>query len=90
MKDGLFQTLVLDQLREIRQDIRDIRADIRASDNKMDEGFAEVRREREIDRKKLEEVYQARNSVKIKFGWEWSLASFVLAMCAAGITQVFD
>lgn len=43
-----------------------------------------------LDRKKLDEVYQARNSVKIKFGWGWSAMSLLIATVASGITELFN
>jgi hypothetical protein len=97
MENSIFQTLVLEQLqdvkqdiRDIKQDVRDLRTDLKSLEHKVDEGFTSVRSDMKDDRKKLEEVHQARNFVKIKFGWEWGMISFVIAIFAAGVTQVFD
>lgn len=40
------------------------------------------------NRLKLDEVYEARNRVKITFGWQWIMASFVLAAFAAGLARL--
>lgn len=61
----------------------------RALESLKDE-IREVRRELHADHRKLDEVYEARQKVKITFGWQWGLVSFFIAVLAAGITKVFD
>lgn len=112
MEESQFQTLVLEQLRELKQEIRETRTELKSDIGRLDQkidatrvelkgdiaelrtelkaDISTVRSDMKDDRRKLEEVYQARNSVKINFGWQWSLVSFVIAIFAAGITQVFD
>ena len=77
-----FQTLVIDLIREVKDDLRQFRSEMTDRLNRIED---EVRR----DRDKLEEVYQSRNTVKIKFGWGWSMAALLVAIVASGITQVF-
>lgn len=43
----------------------------------------------DTDRGKLEEIYQSRNLVKIRYGMEWMVASFIIAVAASGITLGF-
>ena len=43
----------------------------------------------EKDRDKLQEVYEARNKVKITFGWQWGMASLFIAFLAATMTKFF-
>ncbi|MEK7137494.1 MAG: hypothetical protein AAB853_04390 [Patescibacteria group bacterium] len=50
----------------------------------------EVHRELHGERRKLEEVYEARERVKITFGWQWGLVSLFIAVVAAGITKIFS
>ena len=42
------------------------------------------------DHKKLDEVYDKRNSVKITFGWQWGMASFVMVILGSAITRIFS
>lgn len=38
---------------------------------------------------KLEEVYEARNTLQMKFGWSWGLLSLIIAVSAAGMVELF-
>ena len=42
------------------------------------------------EKKRLDEVYEARERVKITFGWQWGMASMFIAIVAAGITKIFS
>lgn len=66
------------EIRDVKDDLRDVKGDLRR-----------LRSEVHEDRKKLDEVYQARNTMKIKFGWGWSVMSLLIAITASAITQVF-
>lgn len=62
-----------------------------AVDKRMDR--LEHRMDRQEDElriygKKLEDVFQARNTVKIKFGWEWGMVSLFIALLASGLMRV--
>ncbi len=40
------------------------------------------------DREKLQAVYDARERVKIDFGWQWSAVSFVMVIMGASIVKI--
>ena len=64
---------------QVEIQLEDIRDDIR-----------EVKREVRADRRKLDQVYEARNRVKIDFGWQWGMVSLFIATIASGITKIFS
>ena len=53
------------------------------------ENFRDIKYDLRSDKEKLEQVYQARDKVKITFGWQWGMASLMIAVVASGITQAF-
>lgn len=55
----------------------------------LKDDLREVHRELRDDRRKLEELYEARQKVKITFGWQWGMISLFIAIVAAGITKIF-
>lgn len=71
---------------ELKGEIRDVKEDLRAVKQDLNDLRTEVRGYEG----KLDEVYQARNVVKIKFGWQWGLVSFFIAFVAASLTQFLD
>ena len=65
-------------------------------ENEVDRRFEELKGEiRDIkheiraDRSKLQEVYEAREKVKITFGWQWGMVSFFIALVAVGMSKIF-
>ncbi len=62
---------------ELKEEIRDVKLEVR-----------DLRTEIRGDREKLDEVYLSRDKVKITFGWQWGLASFVIAIIAAGFARI--
>ena len=48
----------------------------------------DVKYDLRLDSQKLEKVYEARDKVKVTFGWQWSAASFVIAALAVGLAKV--
>ena len=50
----------------------------------------EVKHDLRLNSRKLEQVYEARERVKITFGWQWGMASMFIAIVAAGITKIFS
>lgn len=51
----------------------------------MEKQFDGVRVEIREDRQKLDKVYEARERVKVTFGWQWGMISLLIAIIAAGI-----
>lgn len=49
----------------------------------------EGKREYERLSDRVEKVYEAREKVKITFGWQWAAASFFIAVLSAGIVGIF-
>lgn len=89
MEQENFQTLLTQLIVDIKDDIRSLRAEMHDRFDRTDKRMDGMEEEMKKDRSKLEEVYQARNAVKIKFGWGWSMAALLIAVIASGITQVF-
>jgi hypothetical protein len=52
------------------------------------EALREERIERREMEHKLEKVYESRDKVKITFGWQWGMASLLIAICSVGIVQI--
>lgn len=40
------------------------------------------------ERERLDEVYAAREKVKITFGWQWGMVSFFIALTASVMTKL--
>ena len=55
----------------------------------MDKRFDRVEDGLHDEKKKLDQVYESRDKMTLKFGWAWTMASFVIAATAAGIVGVF-
>lgn len=76
---------------ELKTDIKDLRielkADIKDLRTELKGDIQDLRDDRREDRKKLDAVYLSRNTVKMKFGWGWSLASVVIAVSSSQITR---
>ena len=67
---------------EIRSEIQEFKTETR-------ENFRDIKYDLRSDKEKLEQVYQTRDKVKITFGWQWGMASLMIAVVASGITQAF-
>ena len=103
MEQEQFQALVLDQFNKIDQKFMNIdeqfrlaREELTQFRNETHDSFSQIRGDIKDIRyemrgmqKQLDDVYQARNSVKIKFGFAWAAMSLLIAIIASGITQVF-
>ncbi len=50
----------------------------------------EIKQDLRLDSRKLEQVYEAREHVKVSFGWQWGMVSLFIAIVAAGITKIFS
>lgn len=81
------KTEVKDDISELRiefkQDMKDLRSDFK-------EDIGQLRTELHSYSGKLDEVYDARNAVKIKFGWQWGMMSLLIAIVASTITEIFS
>ncbi len=51
--------------------------------------FREVKQDLRLDSRKLEQVYETREHVKVSFGWQWGMVSLFIAIIASGITMIF-
>ncbi len=40
------------------------------------------------EKKRIDKVYEAREKVKITFGWQWGMVSFFIAIGASAITKI--
>ena len=85
----LSATLVLEALRDLKEDIRSLRIEMLERFERAERRMDRIEDAMRDDRKKLEDVYAARERVKITFGWQWGLISLFIAIIAAGITKVF-
>ena len=95
-QNPLSATLILEALRDLKEDIRNLRSEMLDRFEQVEKRFEQMERRMDRiedalrdDRKKLEEVYASRDRVKITFGWQWGLVSLFIAIVAAGITKVF-
>ena len=93
MEAPQFQTLAIDLIRDIREEMRamrsELKSDISELKSELKSDIHELRDDINRHNDKLDEVYQSRNTVKIKFGWQWSLISLFIAIVASSITQIF-
>jgi len=55
----------------------------------MDKRLDRIEDDVRADRDKLQEVYEARNRVAVKFGWQWSFASVFIAIFAVSVSKAF-
>lgn len=83
MEQAEFQPLVLELLKSLREDLNQFKTDTNRQ-------FDRIHEEQRIQGRKLEEVYQARNRVKVSFGMQWTFASILIAIGASTITQIFN
>ncbi len=76
------EDLIIELLKEFREEVNrrfeqvEKRLD-RIEDNQVSE------------KRRLEDVYEARHKVKVTFGWQWGMVSLFIAIIAAGITKIF-
>lgn len=79
-----FQSLVLNRFENMDEHMRDLKQD-------MHDVKEELRDHRHIlmdHDQKLNQILADRHKVKITFGWQWGMASFVIAICAAGLARI--
>ena len=90
-----------EQMEEVR---REDRAELARRFEQVDKRFEQVDkrfdqvidliREEKQERVKLEgkvdKVYEAREKVKVTFGWQWGMMSMFIAIIASGITKIFS
>jgi uncharacterized protein YecA (UPF0149 family) len=55
----------------------------------MQDQIRQMQQQMSMMQLQINEIYQSRNLVKIKFGMEWIVALFVIAVLASGITLGF-
>ena len=64
------------ELRDVKEELKGVKQEIK--------GLTKDVRTIEIQ---VMDIHQARNNVKMKFGLEWAMASFLIALVAAGLSQ---
>jgi hypothetical protein len=78
------------QFAQARSDIGEFKTDV---NRRFDESNSRMEHiEQGMDRmeQKLDAVYEVRDRVKIIWGWQWGLVSFVIALGAAGMTKILS
>ena len=83
--DERFDTLHKD-VYELKQDVQGLKADIHHLSRRidhLDDGVNTLQSQNIELRGKIDEIYQSRNTVKIRFGWQWAVASFLIAVTAS-------
>lgn len=70
-------THIHQRLEMIHEDIRDLKHDVR-----------DLQKQVSVQENKLYDIHQARNTVKIKFGWEWSAVSTAIAFISSLMASV--
>ncbi len=73
----------------IKTDLHQLRTEMNAGFERLDKRMDRLEDDMRSDRKKLDEIYQERKAVKITFGWSWAVASFFIAVSAAGLVEVW-
>ena len=104
MEQSEFQPLVINFLQSLKEEVQLIKTDLSQLKTDMNHfktdmnqfkadihrRFDEIREEQRIQGCKLEEVYQARKEVTVKFGLQWTFASIMIAIGASTITHFFQ
>lgn len=90
-----FQVETMEQFRllrgdinDVRQDVRDVRSELKGDIQHLRGEIQELRTEARSDHSKLDELCRSRNTVKIRFGLEWMVASFLIAIVASSVAVV--
>lgn len=79
-----------ERLESMQGDIYGLKEHARHVDNRMDyiaDGINTLQHQHNELTRKIEDIYQSRNTVKIKFGWEWGAVSLAIAFLASGIAS---
>ncbi len=87
--DGRF-TKIDERLENMQGDIYSLKEHARHVDKRMDHivDSIDILQHQNIElARKTEDTYQSRNTVKIKFGWEWSAVSMAIAFLASGVAS---
>lgn len=66
--------------------LREFKADVARRFDDVDRQLTEIRSDMREEKRRLDQVYEARESVKIKFSWQWSAASLFIALIASLLT----
>ncbi len=56
----------------------------------LDKRLERIEDNQESEKRRLDKVYEAREHVKVTFGWQWGMVSLFIAIVAAGITKIFS
>ncbi len=80
---------VKDEMKNTQEEIKNIRGEMKGLRGEIKDDLREVKQDLRLDSRKLEQVYEAREKVKITFGWQWGMASLFIAVIAVGISKIF-
>lgn len=97
-----FQSTIIELFRELKSDMHRRFDEVDKRFEQVDKRFEQVdkrfeRMEKQLDHhevllsdhgKQLEAIRAQHNKVKITFGWQWGLASFVIAITAASMARI--
>ena len=88
MSDQQFQ-LLMQAIQQVQSHVDQVQKNLDDFKVEMRDNFRTLREDFRADKQKLEKVYEARDKVKITFGWQWGMASLMIAIVAVGMGQVF-
>ena len=88
MSDQQFQ-LLMQAIQQVQRNIDQVQKKLDDFKIEVRDNFHTLREGVRADKQKLEKVYEARDKVKITFGWQWGMASLMIAIVAVGMGQVF-
>ena len=86
------EDLIINVLEALREDLKEFKKDVNRRFEQVDKQFEQIREEiRDVkyelrsDKKKLDDVYEAREKVKITSGWQWGMVSLFIAIAVGAI-----
>ena len=88
MSEQQFQ-LLMQAIQQVQSHVDQVQKNLDDFKFEMRDNFRTLREDFRADKQKLEKVYEARDKVKITFGWQWGMASLMIAIVAVGMGQVF-
>ena len=88
MSDQQFQ-LLMQAIQQVQSHVDQVQKNLDDFKIEVRDNFRTLREDVRADKQKLEKVYEARDKVKITFGWQWGMASLMIAIVAVGMGQVF-
>ena len=90
------EDLIIEMIKSMQEESRNFREEMNRRFEQVDKRFEQIdkRLERIEDNQdsekiRLDKVYEARERVKITFGWQWGMASIFIAIVAVGISKIF-